>query len=56
MPPDKAILGWQRAFTSMLGGVQTLSADNPSKLGRDYAVFEFGAFLRASPRRSLKLR
>jgi HK97 family phage major capsid protein len=49
MPPAVAIVGDSVAFTSMLGGVQTLSADNPSKLGRDYAVFEFAAFAARKP-------
>lgn len=49
MPPTIAIVGDQRAFTSMLGGVQTLSADNPSKLGVDHAVFEFAAFAARKP-------
>jgi HK97 family phage major capsid protein len=44
MDPNQGVVGWSRAFTSMTGGVQTLSADNPSKLGRDYAVYEFAAF------------
>lgn len=44
MPPTKAVMGWDRAFTSMLGGVQTLAADVPSKLGRDFAVYEFASF------------
>ena len=30
-------------------GVQTLRADNPAKLGVDFAVFEFAAFARAPP-------
>lgn len=49
MPSNKMILGWSRAFVSLLGGMQTLSADNPSKLGRDYAVFEFAAFAPRKP-------
>ena len=49
MPPTTAIVGDRRAFTSMLGGPQTMSADNPSKLGRDYAVFEFAAFASRKP-------
>ena len=44
MPAKQGVIGWDRAFTSFLSGVQTLSADVPSKLGRDFAVFEFGAF------------
>ena len=48
MTATKAYMGASRAFTTLLGGIQTLSADNPSKLGRDYAVFEFTAF---APRR-----
>lgn len=49
MPPTIAIVGDQRAFTSMLGGVGTLAADNPSKLGRDFAVYEFAAFASRKP-------
>lgn len=49
MAPTIAVIGWRAAFTSLLGGLQTLSADNPSKLGRDYAVFEFGTFAARRP-------
>jgi HK97 family phage major capsid protein len=49
MPPDTGIIGNRAAFTSLLGPVQTLSADNVSKLGRDYAVFRFAAFLTRRP-------
>jgi HK97 family phage major capsid protein len=49
MVATKAYMGARAAFTTLLGGVQTLSADNPSKLGRDYAVFEFVAFLPRRP-------
>lgn len=45
LDPDHAILGWRRGFVSMLGAVQTMTADNPTLLGRDYAVFQFGAFI-----------
>jgi hypothetical protein len=45
MDPATGIGGWSRAFTTLYSGVQTLRADNPSKLGVDYAVFEFAAFL-----------
>jgi len=55
MPPDVAIVGDRRAFTSLIGGVQTLSADNPSKLGRDYAVFEFAAFAARKPNALVQL-
>lgn len=48
MNPNWLFIGWARGFLSMLGGLQTLSADNPAKLGKDYAVFEFAAF---APRR-----
>lgn len=44
-----AIVGWDQAFTSLLGGVQTMSANNPSKLGTDYAVYEFAAFAARKP-------
>lgn len=55
MPDNEGIVGWSRAFTSMTGGVQTLSADNPSKLGRDYAVYEFAAFAVRRPDALVKL-
>jgi hypothetical protein len=48
MAVAKAYLGWSRAHTSMLSGPQTLSADNPLLLGRDFAIFEFAAW---APRR-----
>jgi hypothetical protein len=44
MPPTKGIMGWSRAFVSFVGPLQTMSADNPAQLGRDYAVFQMGAF------------
>lgn len=44
MAPGESLAGDSRAFTSMLGGVQTLRADNPAKLGVDFAVYEFAAF------------
>lgn len=44
MAATVGVAGDSRAFTSMLGGVQTMRADNPQKLGTDYAVFEFAAF------------
>jgi HK97 family phage major capsid protein len=44
MAPTKSVAGDSRALTSMLGGVQTLRADNPGQLGVDFAVFEFAAF------------
>lgn len=49
MPADTGIIGARAAFTSMLGPVQTLSADNVAKLGRDYAVFRFAAFIQRRP-------
>lgn len=44
LPTTSGIIGHTSAFTSLLGPVQTLSADNVSKLGTDYAVFRFAAF------------
>jgi len=49
MPVDTGIIGNRSAFTSLLGAVQTLSADNVAKLGRDYAVFRFAAFITRRP-------
>lgn len=55
MAPNTGIMGARQAFTSMLGPVQTLSADNVSKLGRDYAVFRFATFLTRRPDAMVKL-
>lgn len=55
MPAGQGILGSRNAFTSLLGPVQTLSADNVSKLGRDYAVFRFAAFIARRPDAMVKL-
>jgi HK97 family phage major capsid protein len=49
MPTNTGIIGNRVAFTSLLGAVQTLSADNVSKLGRDYAVFRFATHLIRRP-------
>jgi len=56
IPSNSAIMGDSRAFTSMVGGVQTLAADNPSKLGRDYAVYEFAAFACRRPDQLVQLQ
>ena len=49
MPANTGIIGARAAFTSLLGPVQTLSADNVAKLGRDYAIFRFAAFISRRP-------
>lgn len=41
---DKAIMGWKRAVTTWLGPVSTMSADQPAVLGRDVAIYQFGAY------------
>jgi hypothetical protein len=41
MGADKAVLGWNRAVTTWMGPVQSMSADVPALLGRDVAVFQF---------------
>lgn len=55
MAAGTGIMGARQAFTSMLGPVQTLSADNVSKLGRDYAVYRFAAFIIRRPDAMVKL-
>lgn len=55
MAPNTGIMGARQGFTSMLGAVQTLSGDNVSKLGRDYAVFRFATFLVRRPDAMVKL-
>lgn len=49
MPANTGIIGNKSAITTLLGPVQTLSADNVSKLGRDYAVFRFASHLIRRP-------
>lgn len=49
MAPASSIAGDSRAFTSLLGGVQTLRADNPAQLGVDFAVYEFASFALRRP-------
>jgi len=49
MAATKSVAGDSRAFTSLLGGVQTLRADNPAQLGVDFAVYEFAAFALRRP-------
>lgn len=48
-PADRGALFDPAAHRAALGGVQTLTADVPAKLGRDYAVFRFGTFLPIDP-------
>lgn len=43
LPAAKAVMGWNRAVTTWLGPVATMSADVPSKLGRDVAMYQFAA-------------
>lgn len=42
-PTDRGVLFNSQAFVMGLGPVQTMTADSPTKLGRDYAMFRFGA-------------
>jgi HK97 family phage major capsid protein len=55
MTPANGIIGNTVAFTTFVGGYQTMSIDNPTKLGRDYAVFEFAAFAQRRPDAAIKL-
>jgi Caudovirus prohead serine protease len=41
MNPDSGVIGITDAFRTRLGPIGTLSADVPSKLGRDVAVYRF---------------
>lgn len=43
-PANVGALFSSRCFRSALGPVSTITADVPLKLGRDYAVYRFGAF------------
>jgi HK97 family phage major capsid protein len=55
MPPTQGVIGNRNAFTTFVGGYQTMSADNPVKLGVDYAVFEFAAFAARRPDAAIKV-
>jgi HK97 family phage major capsid protein len=55
MAPATGVIGNQDAFTTFLGPVQTMSVDNPTKLGRDYAVFQFAAFAQRRPDAAIKV-
>lgn len=55
MAATHGIIGNRSAFTSFVGGYQTMSVDNPMKLGRDYAVFEFAAFAARRPDAAIKI-
>lgn len=43
LDPNTALIGWNRAVTTWLGPVATMSADAPAVLGRDVALFQFMA-------------
>jgi len=49
LPLDRGLLFASSGFRAGLGPVQTMTADVPAKLGRDYAMFRFGAFLAVDP-------
>jgi HK97 family phage major capsid protein len=55
MTAAHGMIGNRVAFTAFVGGFQTLSVDNPTKLGRDYAVFEFAAFAQRRPDAAVKV-
>jgi len=49
LPADTGCLFAPAAFRACLGGVSTITADVPARLGRDYAVYRFGTFLPVDP-------
>lgn len=49
MTPTQGVIGNARAFTSFLGPVQTMSVNNPTKLGVDYATYQMVAFAARRP-------
>ena len=49
LPADTGIMFAAEAYRTALGPVQTMTADVPRLLGRDHAVFRFGAFLPIDP-------
>jgi len=49
LPDDTGVFFAPGAFRASLGGVATITADVPARLGRDYAVYRFGTFLPVDP-------
>lgn len=48
-PADRGVLFNSNSFITALGAVQTMTADNPGLVGRDYAMFRFGAVAAVEP-------
>jgi hypothetical protein len=48
-PADRGAMFASAAFRAGLGPVQTMTVDVPRLLGRDYAMFRFGAFAAVDP-------
>lgn len=55
MTASHGVLGNSLAFTTFVGGYQTMNVNNPTKLGIDYAVFEFAAFAARRPDAAIKI-
>jgi hypothetical protein len=55
LDPAVALIGIPEAAVSILGPVNTLAADNPTKAGRDVAVYRYAAFGVSDPRGVVKL-
>lgn len=55
MTATHGIIGAREAFTTFVSSTQTMNAFNPSKLGADYAVYEFAAFASRRPDAAIKV-
>jgi HK97 family phage major capsid protein len=55
MTASHGVLGNSLAFTTFVSGYQTMNVNNPTKLGVDYAVFEFAAFAARRPDAAIKI-
>jgi HK97 family phage major capsid protein len=49
MSASRGVIGNRNAFTTFVSSTQTMNIFNPSKLGQDFAVYEFAAFASRRP-------
>jgi phage head maturation protease len=53
--PATGLVAWDRAVTTALGPVRTMTADQPAVLGRDVAIYQYGSWMVRRPEAIVKL-
>jgi phage head maturation protease len=53
--PATGLVAWDRAVTTALGPVRTMTADQPAVLGRDVAIYQYGSWMVRRPAAIVKL-